>query len=95
MARRSRWRSTTASTFIGKKPAALRDNGRWECVDESAKAEKLMSVTIPPYPHYYDHHTSRGHSMRSIMPIAGDFGGADDLPALSLLRQIRRRLPAQ
>ena len=66
--------------FIGKKPAVLRDNGRWECVDEGAKAEKLMSVTIPPYPHYYDHHTSRGHSMRSIMPIAGDFGGATIFP---------------
>ena len=66
--------------FIGKKPAVLRDNGRWECVDDSAKPEKLMSVTIPPYPHYYDHHTSRGHSMRSIMPIAGDFGGATIFP---------------
>ncbi len=66
--------------FIGKKPAVLRDNGRWECVDEGAKAEKLMSVTIPPYPHYYDLHTSRGHPMRSIMPIAGDFGGATIFP---------------
>ncbi len=66
--------------FIGKKPAVLRDNGRWECVDDSAKPEKLMSVTIPSYPHYYDQCTSRGHSMRSIMPIAGDFGGATIFP---------------
>ena len=66
--------------FVGKKPARLRDDGRWECVDESAPAQKLMSVTIPPYPHYYDHKTSRGHSMRSIMPLAGDFGGATIFP---------------
>src|ERR1700688_251206 len=66
--------------FIGKKPAALRENGRWECLDETVKAEKLMSVTIPPYPHYYDHKTSRGHSMRSIMPLAGDFGGSTVFP---------------
>lgn len=66
--------------FIGRKPAVLEESGRWKCVDENAKAEKLMSVTIPPYPHYYDHHTSRGHSMRSIMPLAGDFGGATIFP---------------
>jgi len=66
--------------FIGKKPAVLRDNGRWQCIDDGAKPERLMSVTIPPYPHYYDQHTSRGHSMRSIMPIAGDFGGATIFP---------------
>jgi hypothetical protein len=66
--------------FIGRKPAVLEESGRWRCVDENAKPEKLMSVTIPPYPHYYDHHTSRGHSMRSIMPLAGDFGGATIFP---------------
>ncbi len=66
--------------FIGKKPAVLAENGRWRCVDDNAKPEKLMGVTIPPYPHYYDHKTSRGHSMRSIMPLAGDFGGATIFP---------------
>ena len=66
--------------FIGRKPATLTDSGRWQCLDDSAKPEKLMSVTIPPYPHYYDHKTSRQHSMRSIMPLAGDFGGATIFP---------------
>lgn len=66
--------------YIGKKPARLLENGRWECIDERAKAEKLMTVTIPPYPHYYDMHTSRGLPMRSIMPLAGDFGGATIFP---------------
>lgn len=66
--------------YVCKKPAKLRENGRWECIDESAPAQKLMTVTIPPYPHYYDHQTSSGHSMRGIMPIAGDFGGATIFP---------------
>jgi hypothetical protein len=66
--------------FIGRKPAVLSDSGRFQCVDENAKPERLMSVTIPPYPHYYDHKTSRNHSMRSIMPLAGDFGGATIFP---------------
>ncbi len=66
--------------FISKKPAVLENSGRWRCLDDNAKAERLMSVTIPPYPHYYDHQTSRGHSMRSIMPLAGDFGGATIFP---------------
>jgi hypothetical protein len=59
--------------FIGRKPAVLSEEGRWQCVDEDAKSDRLMSVTIPPYPHYYDHKMSRQHSMRSIMPLAGDF----------------------
>lgn len=66
--------------YIGKKPARLREDGRWECLDDSAKAEKIMSVSIPPYPRYYDMKTSRGLPMRSIMPLAGDFGGATIFP---------------
>lgn len=66
--------------FIGKKPAKLGANGRWQCLDESAPAARLMDVTIPPYPHYYDHKTSRGLPMRNIMPLAGDFGGATIFP---------------
>lgn len=66
--------------YIGKKPAKLRDDGRWQCLDQYAKAEKIMGVTIPPYPHYYDLKTSRGLPMRSIMPLAGDFGGATIFP---------------
>jgi hypothetical protein len=66
--------------FIGRKPARLREDGRWECTDETATPEKLMSVTIPPYPHYYDMRTSSGHLMKSIMPLAGDFGGATIFP---------------
>jgi hypothetical protein len=66
--------------FIGRKPAVLSEEGRWQCVDEDARPARLMSVTIPPYPHYYDHKTSRQHSMRSIMPLAGDFGGATIFP---------------
>lgn len=66
--------------FIGKKPAQLRADGRWECLDNTAKPERLMDVTIPPVPHYYSMKTSRGHPMRNIMPIAGDFGGATIFP---------------
>lgn len=66
--------------YIGKKPAKLREDGRWECLNEGSKAERIMSVTIPPYPHYYDHQTTGGHSMRKIMPLAGDFGGATIFP---------------
>lgn len=66
--------------YIGKKPARLRDDGRWECLEDKANAEKIMSVSIPPYPHYYDHKTTRGLPMRSIMPLAGDFGGATIFP---------------
>jgi hypothetical protein len=66
--------------FIGKKPAILLENGRWKCVDENAPADLLMSVTVPEVPHYYSLHTSRGLPMRSIMPLAGDFGGATIFP---------------
>ena len=65
---------------IAKKPARLMEDGRWECTDESAPAEPVMDCTIPASPGYYEKTTSRGHSMRSIMPHAGDFGGATIFP---------------
>ena len=66
--------------FIAKKPAKLMENGRWMCTDENAPAERLMDCTIPNTPDYYDRTTSNGHSMRNIMPHAGDFGGATIFP---------------
>lgn len=66
--------------FISKKPARLKDDGRWECTDPDAPGERLMDCTIPATPEYYGKKTSRGHSMRSIMPHAGDFGGATIFP---------------
>lgn len=66
--------------YIGKKPAELGEDGRWRCIEEDAPAERLMSVTVPPVPHYYELKTSRGLSMRSVMPLAGDFGGATIFP---------------
>ena len=65
---------------IAKKPARLMEDGRWACTDESAPAEPVMDCTIPASPRYYEKKTSRGHSMRSIMPHAGDFGGATIFP---------------
>ncbi len=65
---------------IAKKPARLMEDGRWACTDESAPAEPIMDCTIPASPSYYEKTTSRGHSMRSIMPHAGDFGGATIFP---------------
>ena len=66
--------------FIAKKPTRLMDNGRWVCTDENAVAERLMDCTLPATPDYYGKTTSNGHSMRSIMPHAGDFGGATIFP---------------
>ncbi|HVO91044.1 MAG TPA: hypothetical protein VMV45_21085 [Casimicrobiaceae bacterium] len=68
------------SYYIGKKPARLGDDGRWTCIDDNAPAERVMNVTIPPYPAFYDLKTSRGLPMRSVMPLAGDFGGATIFP---------------
>jgi hypothetical protein len=65
---------------IAKKPARLMEDGRWACTDESAPAEPVMDCTLPATPSYYEKTTSRGHSMRSIMPHAGDFGGATIFP---------------
>ena len=66
--------------YIGKKPAELGKDGRWRCIEEDAPAERLMSVTVPPVPHYYGMKTSRGLPMQSVMPLAGDFGGATIFP---------------
>ena len=66
--------------FVGKKPAELTSTGRWRCIDEHAPATLLMSATVPEVPHYYSLHTSRGLPMRSVMPLAGDFGGATIFP---------------
>lgn len=66
--------------FIGKKPARLKEDGRWNCMEEDAEPERLMNCTLPSTPGYYDKKTSNGHSMRSIMPHAGDFGGSTIFP---------------
>lgn len=65
---------------IGKKPAELMPDGRWKCTDEASPADLLMTVTVPEVPHYYSLRTSRGLPMRSVMPLAGDFGGATIFP---------------
>ena len=66
--------------FIAKKPARLLEDGRWACIDDNAPAERIMDCTLPSTPGYYEKSTSRGHSMQSIMPFAGDFGGATIFP---------------
>lgn len=66
--------------FIGKKPARLGDDGRWICIGDNERAEKLMNASVPPAPHYYSLKTSRGLSMRNVMPLAGDFGGGTIFP---------------
>ena len=66
--------------FIAKKPARLGEDGRWILLDETAPAARIMDCTLPPTPGYYGKTTSRGHSMRSIMPDAGEAGGATIFP---------------
>ena len=66
--------------FVGKKPAKLGSNGRWVCIDNNEEADFIMECSLPSVPAYYDKFTSNGHSMRSIMPFAGDFGGATIFP---------------
>ena len=66
--------------FIAKRPARLLEDGRWALIDETAPAARIMDCTLPSTPGYYEKTTSRGHSMQSIMPHAGDFGGATIFP---------------
>jgi len=66
--------------YIGKKPARLLEDGRWQCLDDNAPPERLMNAKLPEIPHYYDLKTSRGLPMRSIMPMTGDFGGSTVFP---------------